>query len=144
MQEFLSSAKKNKWKLVLSTSDGINKLSTNIDDSNNCNLGIPYYKHEFNKNDNVILVLGEEDAKCEYNKEINTNLIIPPNLDINSQGKFPYNIVDMSLNVGVSVGILVSYIKNQIVDLMNERSKIKVRNDTQNEIKFSSIKHKKL
>ena len=71
----------------------------------------------FNQKDNVIVVLGGEASGVStlLFSISDHNIFIPPKLDVNLANKYPFNIVD-SLNVGVSAGIIISHIKNQIMN----------------------------
>ena len=67
---------------------------------------------KLSKDDNVIVILGSESAGVSQNllKSANYQVFIPPTLNKDLVGKFPFNIVD-SLNVAVTGGIIVNHIK---------------------------------
>jgi len=95
---------------VKSTEDKTEKLSANIS----------LNELKLNNNDNVIVVLGGEASGVSniIFKVSDYNVFIPPRLDPKLTNKHPFNLVD-SLNVGVSAGIILSFIKNQILHLDN-------------------------
>lgn len=65
------------------------------------------------KSDNVILVLGSEGEGVSktINKLADHRVMIPPQLNTEYLGKYPFNMVD-SLNVGVSAGLLIYHIRH--------------------------------
>ena len=69
----------------------------------------------FNKTDNVILILGSEGTGITSNLKgvVNYNVYIPPLLNKEMVQQPPFNIID-SLNVGVSAGIIINHIKSQL------------------------------
>ena len=70
-----------------------------------------------NKNDNVILIFGSEANGITPNlmKYSDFNVFIPPLLNKEYMNKEPYNLIE-SLNVGVSAGIIINYIKSHFIE----------------------------
>ena len=86
----------------------------------------------FSKEDNVIIIFGGEGSGVSnvLAKVSNNNIFIPPELDMTKANKPQYKIVD-SLNVGVSAGIIVSYIKNQLINKEDSNSNTTTEHDLQ-------------
>ena len=68
---------------------------------------------KLNKQDNIMLVLGSEGEGVSrtISRMADFKVVIPPELQMNKLGKYPYNMVD-SLNVGVSAALLLYHIKH--------------------------------
>ena len=66
---------------------------------------------KINKKDNILVVLGSEGEGVSrtIEKYASHRVIIPPEMNMNSVGKYPFNCID-SLNVGVSAAILLYHI----------------------------------
>jgi tRNA G18 (ribose-2'-O)-methylase SpoU len=91
--------------------DTVNNSTTNNIEAKNISLD----ELKLNSNNNVILVLGSEASgiTSDLSGVSNYNVYIPPMLNKELSGKYPYNIID-SLNVGVSAGIIINTIKTQL------------------------------
>ena len=68
---------------------------------------------KLNKTDNILLILGSEGEGVSRTiaKHADHKVVIPPQLQMDALGKYPYNMVD-SLNVGVSAALLLYHIRN--------------------------------
>jgi len=73
------------------------------------------YDLKLSSKDNVILIIGNEGNGISKAIESlsDVSVYIPPSLDPNKIGKYPFNIVD-SLNVGASAAIALYHITQQL------------------------------
>jgi tRNA G18 (ribose-2'-O)-methylase SpoU len=126
-KNFITDARKSGWKIIATGCDKERSEEKNTekyesdDEEKGENLSTgEQYKSEkielkdlvLSKEDNVIAILGSESLGVSQKLlEIsNYQVYIPPILNKNMVGKFPYDIVD-SLNVGVTTGIILNHIK---------------------------------
>jgi tRNA G18 (ribose-2'-O)-methylase SpoU len=67
------------------------------------------------KEDNIIITFGSENKGMDEDLYMLTdyNVYIPPSLDVAQSAQGSFNYVD-SLNVSVSAGIIINYIKSKL------------------------------
>ena len=99
---------------------------------------------KLNLNDNVILVLSSEGygvSKDVMKSFINYNIHIPPHLEKSNINKHPFDIID-SLDVGVSAGIIMNHLTNQIKSYVKAENGLKLEENS--EVKLDELSGLKL
>ena len=68
---------------------------------------------KISSDENIIVILGSEGKGVSrtISKIADDRVYIPPKLDSQLTGKYPFNMID-SLNVGVSAALMLYHIKN--------------------------------